>query len=141
MYVHVHTYNTSRYIVRASPSFLLHESINRSYHTFHQVMSPESMEHASLPPSMEAGTPRVAYCGAWSLASEFSMSFFVIYLVGYCIRHIQKKSRATSPPRVCLEPTFSVRNRTGSGLLITLHRILEEGKMYLQSQYRALICI
>ena len=29
------------YIVRASPSFLLHPSYKTFYHTFHQVMSPD----------------------------------------------------------------------------------------------------
>ncbi len=86
-----------KYIVRASPSFLLHESINRSYHTFHQVMSPESMEHALLPPSMEAGTPRVAYCGAWSLASEFSMSFLLYILLGTAFATVRKRVEQLLP--------------------------------------------
>ena len=86
-----------KYIVRASTSFLLHESINRSYHTFHQVMSPESMQHASLPPSMEAGTPRVAYCGAWSLASEFSMSFLFYILLGTAFATFRKRVEQLLP--------------------------------------------
>ena len=34
------------YIVGTSPTFILHQSINHSYHTFHQVMSPDRRAHS-----------------------------------------------------------------------------------------------
>ncbi len=36
------------YIVRTSPTFILHQSINHSYHTFHRVMSPDRRAYSLM---------------------------------------------------------------------------------------------